>query len=70
MSLRYPSWAGIVKSRKRAGAADEAIVDELYRTHCATMRHYPAEFLKRRIANSVHGLVAYHQRLEDANPRS
>jgi len=68
MSMRYPAWAGIVKARTHAGQGEAPIVEELHRTHCTGMRRYSAEFLKKRIANSVHGLVLYHQRLESAAP--
>jgi len=67
MAMRYPAWAGIVKARTRTGEPEDRIVEELLRTHCLSMTRYPADFLRRRIANSVRGLVAYHQRLENAS---
>ena len=66
MMMRYPEWAGIVKMRTRAGDSEERIVEELFRAHCAAMKRYSPDFMHRRIANSVHGLAVYHQRLEDA----
>ncbi len=64
----YATWASLVKARRKDRTEAE-IVQELFDRHCRGARFYPERFLKNRLQNSVHGLVVYHQRLEDAAPR-
>jgi len=66
--VQYSLWASFVRARKKE-ATPERIIDELFETHCKGAAFYPERFLKERIQTSVHGLLAYHQRLEDAAPR-
>ncbi len=63
--VQYSLWASFVRARKKA-ASERQMVDELFDTHCKAATFYPSKFLKERIETSVRGLVAYHQRLEDA----
>jgi hypothetical protein len=70
MMMRYPEWTAIVKMGQRYGKREEDLVGELYDRHCTAMERYDPDFLKRRIANSVHGIVVYHQRLEHAGSRA
>lgn len=65
--VQYPMWASFVRARK--GRPEEEVVDELYDLHCRGAKFYPEDFLKRRIQNSVNGLVVFHQRMEDAARR-
>lgn len=65
--VQYSLWASFVRARKK-DASPETMIDELYDTHCKGATFYPEQFLKERIQTSVHGLLAYHQRLEDAAP--
>jgi glyoxylase-like metal-dependent hydrolase (beta-lactamase superfamily II) len=66
--VQYSLWAAFVHARRKGASADQ-IIEELYNTHCKGATFYPEKFLKERIQTSVHGLLAYHQRLEDAAPR-
>lgn len=62
----YPEWSDYV-GRNRLSKDEESMVEHLYSRHCSDASHYDHEFLRRRIRNSVNGLVTYHQRLEDAS---
>ena len=62
---QYSLWAAFVRARRKE-KAEASMVQELFDVHCKGATFYPERFLKNRIQNSVHGLVAYHQRLEDA----
>ncbi len=63
--LQYSLWTSFVRARKK-GASERQMTEELFEAHCKGATFYPEAFLKNRIQNSVHGLVVYHQRLEDA----
>jgi len=63
----YATWASLVRARRKETPEAE-IVQELFDRHCRGASFYPERFLRNRIQNSVHGLVAYHKRLEDAAP--
>lgn len=65
--VEYSLWASFVRARRK-DASEEQMIDELYETHCKRASFYPEAFLRDRIQTSVHGLIAYHQRLEDAAP--
>jgi glyoxylase-like metal-dependent hydrolase (beta-lactamase superfamily II) len=65
----YATWASLVRARRKENHEEDTIVQELFDRHCKGAEFYPERFLKNRIQNSVHGLVVYHQRLEDAAPR-
>jgi len=64
----YSLWTSFVGARKY-GATERGMTEELFATTAKGATFYPEAFLKSRIQNSVHGLVVYHQRLEDAAPR-
>lgn len=64
----YSLWASIVRARHREKSLEPEIVDELYDRHCKGATFYSPAFLRRRIRNSVHGLLHYHRRLENATP--
>lgn len=64
----YAIWASLVRARQKDKRAEPEIVEELYERHCKNAAFYSPEFLRRRIRNSVHGLLQYHQRLEHAPP--
>jgi len=66
-TLYYSLWASFVRARRKQ-ASEAQMVDELFETHCKAAAFYPKKFLRERIETSVRGLVAYHQRLEDAAP--
>jgi len=66
MLRRYPEWAATVRARLKEGSREEEIVGELFRRECGSMTRYAPEFMQRRIANSVHGLAVYHERMERA----
>ncbi len=66
---RYALWSAFVRERYKA-KEEEAMVEELFDRYGKGATFYSREFLRRRIRNSVHGLVVYHQRLEHAAPRS
>ena len=62
----YATWASLVKARQKEKRGEPEIVEELYARHCKDPAFYSPDFLRRRIRNSVHGLLHYHQRLEHA----
>jgi glyoxylase-like metal-dependent hydrolase (beta-lactamase superfamily II) len=66
----YATWASLVAARQKGKRSEHDIVEELYARHCRDPAFYSPDFLRRRIRNSVHGLLHYHQRLEHAAPRS
>ena len=60
----YATWAALVRARQKDKKGEREIVEELYERHCKDPTFYSPEFLRRRIRNSVHGLLQYHMRLE------
>jgi len=64
----YATWASLVRARQRDRRDERQIVEELYARHCRNPAFYSPEFLRRRIRNSVHGLLHYHERLEHVTP--
>ena len=60
----YATWAALVRARQKDKKGEGEIVEELYERHCKDPAFYSPEFLRRRIRNSVHGLLQYHRRLE------
>lgn len=63
--IQYPAWSELV-GRRRKLAPEEALVEELYDLSCSSARKTDPEFLRRRVRNSVNGLIAYHERMERA----
>jgi glyoxylase-like metal-dependent hydrolase (beta-lactamase superfamily II) len=64
----YATWASLVRARQKEQRGEREIVEELFERHCRNAQFHSTEFLRRRIRNSVHGLVHYHRRLEGAAP--
>lgn len=64
----YATWTSLVRARSKENIREGEIVDELYDRHCKDPAFHSPEFLRRRIRNSVHGLLHYHRRLESATP--
>ena len=63
--VQYPAWSDLVR-RYLGERGESGVTEELFRLSCAGAKAYPHDFLRRRIRNSVHGLAAYHERMEHA----
>jgi len=63
--VQYPAWSELVR-RYLGDRGEDRVTDELFRLTCAAAKAYPHAFLRGRIRNSVHGLAAYHGRMERA----
>ena len=63
--VQYPAWSDLVR-RYLKDRGEDGVTEELFRLTCAGAKTYPHDFLRRRIRNSVHGLAAYHERMEHA----
>ncbi len=62
---QYSAWSDFVKEHRHSTSHDE-MTERLYDSHGVQVKKYGTQFIKRRIKDSVEGLVVYHQRLEDA----
>ncbi|HEX9566988.1 MAG TPA: hypothetical protein VGA48_05260, partial [Thermoplasmata archaeon] len=58
-------WARVVRD-KLSSIGEEGVLRELYDMSCRAAKHYPRDFLERRIRVSITGLAAYHERMEHA----
>jgi len=65
MMTAYPAWARVVRD-KLSSIGEEGVLRELYDMSCRAAKHYPRDFLERRIRVSITGLAAYHERMEHA----
>jgi len=65
---QYEEWSAFVR-RHRGNDSEEDMTDELYNDYGFHVKSYGPEFVKRRIRDSVEGLIVYHQRMEDAARR-
>ena len=65
---QYTAWSNLVKGRKDTASEDE-MTEDLFKSYGIKVRHYRPDFVKRRIRDSVEGLIVYHQRMEDAARR-
>jgi len=65
MMTAYPAWARVVRD-KLSSIGEEGVLRELYNMSCRAAKHYPRDFLERRIRVSITGLAAYHERMEHA----
>ena len=63
--MQYAQWADFVQ-RRRGQDSKESMTEELYRDLGIRIKAYDPGFVKKRIRDSVEGLIVYHQRLEDA----
>ncbi len=62
---QYSAWSDFIKEHRQSSSHDE-MTEQLYNIHGIRVKKYGTQFIKRRIKDSVEGLVVYHQRLEDA----
>lgn len=65
---QYIAWSDLVKGRKDS-ASEEEMTEDLFKSYGVEIRHYRPDFVRRRIRDSVEGLIVYHQRMEDAARR-
>ncbi len=63
--IQYNEWADFVR-RRRGLDSEESMTEELFRDYGIRIKAYEPGFVKKRIRDSVEGLIVYHQRLEDA----
>ena len=63
--IQYAAWSDFVRRRKGLDS-EHSMTEGLYNDYGFRVRHYRPEFVKKRIRDSVEGLIVYHQRLEDA----
>jgi glyoxylase-like metal-dependent hydrolase (beta-lactamase superfamily II) len=63
--IQYAEWADFVR-RRRGLDSEESMTEELFRDYGIRIKAYEPGFVKKRIRDSVEGLIVYHQRLEDA----
>ncbi len=63
--IQYSEWADFVR-RRRGLESEEAMTEQLYTDYGVRVKAYEPGFVKKRIRDSVEGLIVYHQRLEDA----
>lgn len=62
---QYVAWSDLVKGRKDT-ASEEEMTEDLFKSYGVKVKHYRPDFVRKRIRDSVEGLIVYHQRMEDA----